>query len=211
MLPRSFLRTPTRTAWALIALFFAATPKKKPPKPKRDRGAERVRAHRAHRERLSEEAESKWEEAGHARRHAYMEGIRRALLAEGFRSSPFQWRHKGHAFGLIKDLGDKQVHVRVYENGVIDAEVEIHKRYVEHLISPRPSAHKEIAAILSKHGIPTDLVNEKYLPQVGARRKLYPKTRTKVSSVLGSFAGVAASVAAISVARMILRRKGRVL
>lgn len=165
----------------------------------------RIAAQRAERQRLERLAARKWRQLGHAKRHAYLEKVRRALQAEGFRPTPFQWRHKGHAFGLVKDLRDKQVHVRVYENGIIDAEVEVNKRFVEHLFSPRPSAHRELRNLLRKHGIAVDLVNEHYLPKVGAARRRYPLTRTKVTHVLG----VAAAAVAVSVARLMLRRARR--
>lgn len=172
------------------------------------RAREWVRTERAAREELAEAARRKWRALGHRKRHAYLEHVREALEAEGFRSTRFQWRHRGHAYGLVKDLGDKQVHVRVYEDGVIDAEVEIHKRFLEHLVSPRPSAHRTVGRLLAKHGISTDLVNEHYLPQLGPMRRKYPGTRTKVSHALG-VVGVAATVAIFSVARMMLKRKGR--
>jgi hypothetical protein len=145
---------------------------------------------------------------GHRARHAYLERIRSALEREGFRSTAFQWRHKGHAYGLIKDLGDKQIHVRVYGDGVVDAEIEIHKRYLEHLWSPRPSAHRQITQIFRKYGIPIHFVNEKYIPQVGAARKKYPQRRTKVSHVIAGAAG-GLGIAGLYAARIILTRMRR--
>jgi hypothetical protein len=171
-----------------------------------------IAAKREHRQKLSEIALDHWSTAGDVERAAYLARVRAALLAEGYRSTPFQWRHRGHAFGLIKEYGpDKQIHVRVYDNGVIDAEYEIHKRYLQHLYSPRPSAHRVVQRIFTKHGIPTHLVNVHYLPQVGAHRRTYPKRRTKVSSVaVGSAASVVGGWVAVSVARMVLRRwRGR--
>jgi hypothetical protein len=175
------------------------------------RSAPHVEAKRAHRARLADIALDHWSEAGDVERAAYLAKVRAALVAEGFRSTPFQWRHRGHAFGLIREHGrDKQIHVRVYDNGVIDAEVEIHKRYVQHIYSPRPSAHRLVQRIFTKHGIPTHLVNEHYVPRVGAHRDTYPKRRTKVSHVVGGAAGFVGGVVAVSVARMVLRRwRGR--
>lgn len=165
---------------------------------------------RTHRSNLSLQALSHWLEQGHAARHAYLERIRRALESEGFRSTPLQWRHKGHAYGLVKDRRDKQIHVRVYEDGVVDAEIEIHKRFLEHLVSPRPSAHREIQAIFSRHGIPTKFINEHYLPRVGAHRRTYPRTRTKVAHLLAGAVGSLGLAGSIAVARLLLGRgKGR--
>lgn len=165
-------------------------------------------AKRRHRLQLSERAEAHWKMEGARARHAYLERVRFALEREGFRSTPFQWRHKGHEFGLVKDLGDKQIHVRVYEDGVIDAEVEIHKRYLQHLWSPRPSAHRQVHAIFRKYGIPVKFVNEKYIPQVGPDRRKFPKARTKVAHLLAG-AGGALGVAGIYAARLVLQRVKR--
>jgi len=166
-----------------------------------------VHVKRAHRARLAEVALDHWAETGDLERAAYLAKVRSALVAEGFRSTPFQWRHAGHEFGLIKDLHNgRQIHVRVYDNGIIDAEYEVHKRFVQHLYSPRPSAHRAVQRIFTKHGIPTHLVNEHYVPKVGAARQAYPRRRTKVSHV----AGVLGGVVAVSVARFVLRRwRGR--
>lgn len=163
-------------------------------------------AKRKHRELLGMKAETHWKTIGAPERAAYMAKVRAALEAEGFRSTPFQWRHKGHAFGLVKQVGrDKQIHVRVYDNGIIDAEIELHKRYLEHIFSPRPSAHKAVQKIFLKHQIPLDLINEHYLPKVGAHRRAYPKGRTKVAHIMGGAAGIMGSVVAVSVARLALR------
>lgn len=164
-----------------------------------------VAVKRAHRGELSGRAAKHWKLLGVRARRAYLERIRSALEREGFTSTPFQWRHKGHAYGLIKDLGDKQIHVRVYEDGVVDAEIEIHKRYLEHLWSPRPSAHRQIHRIFRKYGIPIHFVNEKYIPQVGATRKKYPKRRTRVAHLIAGAAG-GLGVAGLYAARLLLTR-----
>lgn len=164
-----------------------------------------VEEKRRHRLGLSARAMAHWKMHGVRARRAYMERVRTALEMEGFRTTRFQWRHKGHAYGLIRDLGDKQIHVRVYEDGVVDAEIEIHKRFVEHLWSPRPSAHRQIFRIFKKHGIPVHFVNEKYIPQVGATRARYPRMRTRVAHVLAG-AGATFGVAGVYVAKLYLDR-----
>lgn len=167
--------------------------------------AEAIREKRALRRSLSAKAAAHWTLRGARARRAYMERVRTALEMEGFASTPFQWRHKGHAYGLIKDLGDKQVHVRVYDDGVVDAEIEIHKRYVQHLWSPRRSAHRQVQRIFQRHGIPVHFVNERYLPQVGAGRAQYPRLRTKVSHVIAGAAGTLGA-AGLYVAKLYLDR-----
>lgn len=174
-------------------------------------GARRPRAapvqhKRQHRHRLSQRADRHWKRLGHRERVAYLDRVRRALASEGFRHTPFQWRHKGHAFGLVKDLRDRQIHVRVYENGIVDAEVEISRHYLQHLYSPRASAHRIVQRIFRKHRIPLEFVNEHYVPRVGAHRNEYPKRRTKMAHVLGGAAGLVGGVVAVSFARFVLRR-----
>jgi hypothetical protein len=164
---------------------------------------------RAHRRKLSKGAEDHWEEKGQEAKARYLQAVRAALEAEGFRTTMMQWRHKGHAYGLIKDLGKMQIHVRVYDDGVIDAEVEVHKRYIQHLWSPRPSAHEEVQAILERHGISTHLVNEQYLPQVGPLRDRFPDRLWKVAHVAGTTAVVAGGLVAASLARLIVKKRGR--
>ena len=163
---------------------------------------------RLHRDSLSEQAGSHWKLHGKRAKRAYLERVRTALEAEGFRSTPFQWRHKGHEYGLIKDLGHNQIHVRVYEDGVIDAEIEVHKRYLEHLWSPRPSAHREVKEIFQRHGIPIRFVNEHYLPQVGAHRRKFPKARTSVAQLVAGAAG-GIGIVGLYTARIILGRMKR--
>ncbi len=180
---------------------------KKDPPPKGDDPERWVAERREYRAKLSKKAGGRWEKEGHEARIAYMEAVREALEAEGYQSTPFQWRHKGHAYGLIKDLGEKQIHVRVYEDGVIDAEIEVHKRYLQHIWSPRPSAHEEVHRILEKHGIATELVNEQYLPQVGPLRDRFPDRLVKVSHVAGSAAAVVGGLVVASLARLYLKKK----
>lgn len=198
------------TTSASLAVGPKPAPRRKAPnRAKAAKPDAHVVAKRLHRLQLSERAEAHWKLEGARARHAYLERIRSALEREGFRSTPFQWRHKGHEYGLVKDLGDKQIHVRVYQNGVIDAEVEIHKRYLQHLWSPRPSAHRQVQAIFRKYGIPVKFVNEKYIPQVGPDRRHFPKARTKVSHLLAG-AGGALGIVGIYAARLVLQRVKRV-
>lgn len=180
--------------------------KRKKAKPRPGRRADALAAKRDHRRRLSARAAQHWQRTGDDERRGYLDRVRRALEAEGFRSTPLQWKHRGHAFGLVKDRGDRQIHVRVYEDGVIDAELEIHRRFLEHLLSPRPSAHRLVRGLLAKHGIPTHLLNERYIPRLAAARRRYPKTRTPVRRVLGGAAGLVGGVVALSVARFYLDR-----
>jgi hypothetical protein len=169
----------------------------------------RVALKREHRKRLAELAEVHWATRGPRHRAAYLERVRGALEAEGFRHTRLQWRHRGHSFGLVRDFGDKQIHVRVYDNGIVDAEVEISKRYLQHLYSPRPSAHRVIQLIFEKNHIPVDLINVHYVPRVGAHRKHYPVRRIPVAHLVGG-AVIAGGMAAAGLVRLAFRRaRGR--
>lgn len=131
-----------------------------------------------------------------------------ALVAEGFKGTPFQYRKKGQAFGVVKDHGHElQLHVRAFTNGVIESEVELSNRYLEHLVSPRRSSHAEIKAIFEKHGVPTQTINEDFRTRTGAERMRMPTTRTKTSDLIKAGLGVAGAVGAVAVARFV--RKGR--
>ncbi len=139
---------------------------------------------------------------------AFLEAAYAALVAEGFKGTPFQYRKKGQAFGVIKDHGHElQLHVRAFTNGVIESEVELSNRYVEHLVSPRRSCHAEIKAIFEKHGVATETINEEFRTRTGADRNKMPVTRTKTSDLVKGAVGVAGAIGAVAFARFV--RRGR--
>lgn len=85
-----------------------------------------------------------------------IEGI---LRKEGFRDTILQVQKPGQVFGLVKRLGHPwemwEMHVRGFEDGHLEAEIEISRDYLEHLNdSYRRSAAAELSRLLSKHGIP---------------------------------------------------------
>lgn len=92
--------------------------------------------------------------------------LKEALAAEGFKWEPWQKPERGMVFGMIRqhECGEMQTHVRYYKDGVLKAEHEIAHHFLEHLISPRTSAHDEVEAILEKHGIDDVEVLEKQFP-----------------------------------------------
>lgn len=160
----------------------------------------------------AEEAEARAEqdEAIHrspADLQVFLEQARDALLAEGFWSTPMQYRKKGQVFGVVKDHGhDLQLHVRAFENGVIESEVELSNRYIQHLWSPRRSAHAEITTIFEKHGVMTDTINTEFRTRTGADREEMPRFFTKTTDVVKAGLGVAGAVGAVAIARYIQRR-----
>jgi hypothetical protein len=63
-----------------------------------------------------------------------LEVVRRILLSEGFHEPLLQGWREGQVFGLVKLLNELvEVHVRGYEDGTLDAEVELSREYLEHL------------------------------------------------------------------------------
>lgn len=104
--------------------------------------------------------------------------VKEALRKEGFRWELWQKPEKGMVFGMIRREDEHmQTHVRFYEGGVVKAEREICHRYIEHLISPRESAHDEIERLLcEEHGITEVDVAEKKFPD--RMKGKMPKTRT---------------------------------
>lgn len=119
--------------------------------------------------------------------------VREALQEEGFRWELWQKPKRGVRFGLIRRDGeDMQTHVRYYEDDVIRAEREISNDYLEHLISPRESAHEEIERLLAEHGITDVTVSEKNFPK--RMKGPMPTTRTPWKPLvvgLGAIAGIA--------------------
>lgn len=106
------------------------------------------------------------------------EQVREALLDAGFRWELWQKPERGQRFGMIRREGDMQLHVRYYEDGSLKAERELANDYVEHLLSPRESAHEEIEPILEEHGLEEDVeVQEKTFP-ARHRGGDMPSTRT---------------------------------
>jgi len=107
------------------------------------------------------------------------ERVRRALAAEGFSWELWQKPERGQIFGMIRRDGEMQLHVRYYEDDVVKAERELANDYVEHLLSPRVSAHEEVEEILEDHGLGDEVdVEEKRFPPRHDGVDM-PRTRTR--------------------------------
>lgn len=121
--------------------------------------------------------------------------VREALHEEGFQWELWQKPKRGVLYGLIRRDGeDMQTHVRYYKDDVIRAEREISNDYLEHLISPRESAHEEIERLLANHGIHEVTVSEKDFPE--RMKGEMPTTRTPWKPLavgIGAIAGIALS------------------
>ena len=94
--------------------------------------------------------------------------VEKTLFQEGFRTTWIQLAKSGQAFGLVKEFGKMwQMHVRGFENGWLEAEIEVSRHYVQHLASRyRRDAIRELTKILDAYGIPYKL--EGTLPQANA-------------------------------------------
>jgi len=84
----------------------------------------------------------------------WLESVKNVLLAEGFKPTILQMMKPGQVFGLVKDMGDIwQMHVRSFEDGRLESEIEISRHYLEHPGTSRP-ATEELCGILNRHNIP---------------------------------------------------------
>jgi len=78
--------------------------------------------------------------------------------AEGFRDpgllGAFQERKTGQKFGLIKPVNDKlEIHIRGYEDLTIDSEIELRRKYLQHLDAKSYPCYKQIIEILRRHNL----------------------------------------------------------
>ncbi len=91
---------------------------------------------------------------GTVRVNVELERVREVLLKEGFREPLLQLRREGQVFGMVKELSDTlEVHVRAYADGSLDAEVEVSRRFLEHLTAGSEPAPELLAGVLRRHGI----------------------------------------------------------
>ena len=85
---------------------------------------------------------------------AWLDTVARALSAEGFCDTAWQLVPEGQVWGQVKDLDDGwQWHVRGFEDGRLESEIEVQRWYVEHLSHPSRPAIDELTALLDRHGI----------------------------------------------------------
>jgi len=91
--------------------------------------------------------------------HRDLEVARRILLSEGFHEPLLQGWRGGQVFGLVKPLNELvEVHVRGYEDGTLDAEVELSREYLEHLWYGSKPYYGYLINILMRYNIPFSIV-----------------------------------------------------
>ena len=85
--------------------------------------------------------------------------VEEILRKEGFEDTILQTWKPGQVFGLVKKLNFPwEMHVRGFEDGHLEAEIEVSRDYLEHLDDRyRRSAGHELSLLLSKHRIPHTL------------------------------------------------------
>ncbi len=113
----------------------------------------------------------------------WLKAAKAVLLAKGFKRDAKQFRKPGQAWGVIRqEPNDMQIHVRAFNDGRLESEVELSNKYVEHLWSHRRNAHAEVSDILASAGLPTERVSETFVPITGSKEgKSMPSGRTRNS------------------------------
>jgi hypothetical protein len=105
--------------------------------------------------------------------------VEQVLRNEGFGGAPQIWK-SGQRSGWVKILaGGFQLHVRLFQNGVIQPEREVGWQYVEHLGTSQ-TAVQEISLILARYSIPYQIIYTECYTQNGQ----VPATRTPWLGVL---------------------------
>ncbi len=79
--------------------------------------------------------------------------VEKKLHKDGFRKTP-QILEENQVFGLAKKIDNIwQIHVRVFVDGHVKAEIEPRWFYVEHIMTQSYSAHSQIEKLLSKYNM----------------------------------------------------------
>ncbi|ASJ02924.1 hypothetical protein A3L09_06470 [Thermococcus profundus] len=124
--------------------------------------------------------------------------IEQILRREGFQDTLLQVQKPGQVFGLVKRLNPPwEMHVRGFEDGHLEAEIEISRDYLEHLNdSYRRSAATELSQLLSKYGIPHTV-----------KRDSNVKLDLEVPETLTPWKPIVAALGVIILTSYILRKK----
>jgi hypothetical protein len=92
----------------------------------------------------------------------WLKRVEQMLIEEGFRDTPLQIQKPNQIFGLVKKISDIwEMHVRGFENGSLDAEVEVSRDYLEHWDNRyRRSAINELTELLDQYSIQYEITGE---------------------------------------------------
>jgi hypothetical protein len=116
--------------------------------------------------------------------------VKDVLVREGFRDTLLQIWKPGQVFGLVKPLDEVyEVHVRGYQDGTLDAEIEVSREYLEHLVYGSYPYDHYLMEILKRHNIPHKVVK----PIESAQKPPKPATLTpwKPLLLIGAVVGIA--------------------
>jgi len=86
----------------------------------------------------------------------WLEKAKGVLVQEGFQHTPLQGIKSGQGFGLVRKAGDIwEMHVRGFDDGRLESEIEVSRDYLEHLNDKyRRDATPELKQILDFYQIP---------------------------------------------------------
>ena len=86
----------------------------------------------------------------------WLEMAREVLVQDGFRHTPLQVVKPGQVFGLVKRVDDIwEMHVRGFDDGRLESEIEISRDYFEHLDDRfRRDATADLKQILDAYEVP---------------------------------------------------------
>jgi hypothetical protein len=127
----------------------------------------------------------------------FLDRAKEALIKEGFSDTLLQIWKPGQVFGLVKPLDDvNEVHVRGYQDGTLDSEIEVSREYLEHLIYGSYPYDHYLMEILKKHNIPHKVVK----PIESAQKPPKPATLIpwKPLLLIAAVVGVIAFIATVS-------------
>jgi len=94
----------------------------------------------------------------------WLERVKQTLMNEGFSDTLLQIVKPNQVFGLVMEIDDIwQMHVRGFEDGHLEPEIEVSKKYLEHL-DPKfrhtKPAIDVLTKILNRYSIPYEITGE---------------------------------------------------
>jgi len=89
----------------------------------------------------------------------WLQVVKEVLIQEGFQDTILQVRKPGQVFGLIRKLDNTwEMHVRGFDDGRLESEIEISRDYFEHFNDEyRTEATSELTQILDAYRIPYEI------------------------------------------------------
>jgi hypothetical protein len=119
--------------------------------------------------------------------------VKDVLIQEGFRETVLQVIKPAQVFGLVKKLdGIWEMHVRGFDDGRLESEIEISRDYLEHLNDKyRRDATLELTRLLDTYQTPYEIKGE----PTRLTAVLFPPKEVTPWKPLVAIAGIAAFIA----------------